>query len=175
MLVARIWEYLLAAGVYWWATLAVILGIERVTERAFPNFWKSKVDPWFTSKRRKQFLIAFALLAFAIGNFRAWDEERAEKEKAIADRLTSSPRDPNFLYQGDFQVATIIEPTVDVTNNSIVFPAVTASRELNLSADFEFKDWRLACSGQPGSMMTFGAMREITYQNFRCKIEGTRS
>jgi hypothetical protein len=81
-LVANFWEYLRAAGLYWWAALAVLLGLERLAERAAPNFWQKRVDPWFTPDRRRQALIAFAIFAFVIGNFRAWDEERAAKEAA---------------------------------------------------------------------------------------------
>lgn len=87
---AHFWEYLRAAGIYWWTALAVLLGIERITERAFPNFWRKRVDPWFTAARRKQVLVGFALIAFVVGNFRAWDEEREAKE--VAQKL--KPNNP---------------------------------------------------------------------------------
>jgi hypothetical protein len=61
-----------------------------------------------------------------------------------------------------------------VKNGSMIFPAVTASRELELGSEFEFRAWRLICSGNPGPSMTFGAMRQITYPNFMCGIEGIR-
>jgi hypothetical protein len=172
-LAARIWEYLQAAGVYWWAVLAVFLAIERLAERAFPTFWQSRVDPWFTPHRRKQTLMGFAILAFVIGNFRAWDEERTAKEHAIANQ-SKSVHDPGILYENGFPVSSIIEPTVDLKNNLLSFPAVKASKELNFADTFEFRNWQLACSGQPGSVLTFGAMKQITYPNFICKIEGTR-
>jgi hypothetical protein len=90
-LIASFWEYLRAAGFYWWVALAVLLGIERIAERAAPTFWQRRVDPWFTSARRKQVLIAFALLAFVIGNFRAWDEERQAKEAAEQKLVSAAP------------------------------------------------------------------------------------
>jgi hypothetical protein len=163
----------MAAGIYWWAILAVLLGIERLTERAFPTFWQTRIDPWFTPARRKQALIVFALVAFFVANFRAWDQQREAKEEAIA-KQGKTVLDPSALYQHGFPVASIIEPQIDVRNGSILFPAVTASRELELGSEFEFRTWHLICSGEPGSMMTFGAMRQITYLNFTCRIEGTR-
>ncbi|MGA7384641.1 MAG: hypothetical protein WBW81_08145 [Methylocella sp.] len=36
--IARIWEYLLAAGFYCWVALAVLLALERLAERIFHGF-----------------------------------------------------------------------------------------------------------------------------------------
>jgi hypothetical protein len=173
MWIARIWEYLLAAGFYWWLALAVLLMLERLAERIFHGFWKKWVDPWFTPDRRKQVLIFFALAAFVIGNFRAFDFEREAKEHAIAERKKPL-LDPMILYQDGFQVASIIEPQTDVKANAIVFPAITSSRNLDTAKEFEFRSWKLLCSGDPAEVMTFGAMRQITYPNFICRIEGER-
>jgi hypothetical protein len=171
MWIARFWEYLVAAGIYWWAALAVLLGAERVAERYFHNFWKQRVDPWITPEKRKQILIALALVAFVIGNFRAFDVEREAKEQAISEK---KKLDPDLIYQDGFPVASIIEPTSDVAINTLTFPAITASRNLNTAKEFEFRSWKLLCSGQPGGTMSFGAMRQITYANFVCRIERSR-
>jgi len=173
MSIVRIWEYLQASGIYVWGALAVLLGIERIAERLFPAFWKKHLDTWSTPERRRQILIGLALAAFVIGNFRAFDAERQAKEQAIAERH-KPPLDPTVLYQDGFPVATLLEPQTDVGANTISFPAVTASRNLNLAKEFEFRSWKLLCSGDPTSVMSFGAARQITYPNFLCRIEGPR-
>lgn len=90
-LASRIWEYLLAAGIYWWGALAVLTAIERHSERLFPSFWKKHVDPWLTPMRRKQILVVCALFAFLIGNFRAFDEQntRLREQRNEINRLNS--------------------------------------------------------------------------------------
>ncbi|MGA7384640.1 MAG: hypothetical protein WBW81_08140, partial [Methylocella sp.] len=97
------------------------------------------------------------MAAFVIGN------ERDAKEHAIAERQKSW-LDPMSLYQDGFQVASIIEPRTDVVANTIVFPVITASRNLDLAKEFEFRSWKLLCSGEPAGFMTFGAMQQITFQ-----------
>jgi hypothetical protein len=172
MWVVRLWEYFQATYGYWWGTLAVLTAAERLTERWFHGFWKKHVDPWITPDRRKQILLFFVAIAFVIGNFRAFDAEREAKELALA---ASKPHlDPTALYQGGFAVASIIEPSSDVVNNLMVFPAITASRELELNKEFEFRNWKLLCSGKISGVMTFGAMRQITYSDFTCRIQGAR-
>jgi hypothetical protein len=173
MSIARIWEYLSATSIYWWGALAVLLGIERFAERAFPNFWKRRVDPWITPEKRRQVLITLALIAFVIGNFRAFEAEREAKEEAIAEKAKPS-LDPEMLYQDRLPVASIIEPQTNPVANTLTFPAVTASRNLNLAKEFEFRGWKLLCAGEPAGVMSFGAMRQITYPNFVCRIEGSR-
>jgi hypothetical protein len=173
MLIIRFWDYLVAAGLYWWTALAVLLGIERVAERYFHDFWQRRVDPWITPETRKRILIALALIAFVIGNFRAYEAEREAKEQAIAGRL-KPVLDPDIIYQDHFPIASTIEPTPDIAANTLTFPAVTASRNLNLAKEFEFRTWKLLCSGEPAGSMTFGAMRQITYPKFVCRIEGLR-
>jgi hypothetical protein len=96
MWIGRFWEYLVAAGLYWWAALAVFLAIERLAERGFHDFWRRRIDPWFTPQRRKQALLVFALAAFVIGNFRAWNEER--DARIVAKQMsTSRNRDEQTL------------------------------------------------------------------------------
>jgi hypothetical protein len=170
--IAHLWEYFQATYGYWWGTLAVLTAIERLTERLFHGFWRKYVDPWITPERRKQVLLFFVVTAFVIGNFRAFDAEREAKE--LAQAAAKPHLDPTALYQDGFAVASIIEPDSDVVNNLMVFPAVTASRELELNKEFEFRNWKLLCFGQTGAVMTFGAMRQITYPAFTCRIQGAR-
>jgi hypothetical protein len=87
-MLAAFWEFLVSAGLAWWAALAVFTGLERHSERLFPDFWKKRVDPWFTPQRRKQALIVFAVLAVFIGTFRAWLTER-EARTAIEQQVAS--------------------------------------------------------------------------------------
>src|SRR5579859_4209916 len=86
-LLARIWEYLFAAGIAWWASIAGLLAVERYIERLFHNWWKRRVDPWFTPVRRKQALILFAILAFLYANFRAFDEQAGSTRTATNERI----------------------------------------------------------------------------------------
>lgn len=83
---ARIWEYLSAIGIYWWAGLLALLALERIAERLFHNFWKKWLDPWLTPQRRKQALIIFAILAFLYGNFRAFDDESRMARTAASQK-----------------------------------------------------------------------------------------
>jgi hypothetical protein len=126
---ARFWEYLSAAGIYWWAGLAVLVALERYAERIAPDFWKEKVDSWFTPTRRKQALVLFAVLAFFYGNFRAFDAERSAKEYAISERAKPA-LDPTAIYQDGFPVGSITQPKMDIANNLIAFDVVTAPHEL---------------------------------------------
>jgi hypothetical protein len=138
-LAGRFWEYLWAAGVRWWAVLVVLLMIERLIERAFPDFWKARVDPWFTPQRRKQALILFALTAFVIGNFMAFESERQAKERALAAARAIPSRDPNALYQEGVPVGTAYgDPQIDTTNSQLLFPAVIPPRALDMTKGFEF-------------------------------------
>lgn len=174
---SRFWAYLEAAGLYWWAALAVFTAIERYAERAFPEFWKRRVDPWVIPVRRKQVLIAFALIAFVIGNFRAWDEERAAKLRALAG--DTSPRDPIGIYLSGIRVGQIApglagNPAFDPATNIIRFNIISASRELDLTQELEFREWKMLCTGNISGGGHIGAMQIVSYENFVCKIQGHR-
>jgi hypothetical protein len=152
--IVHFWEYFEATYGYWWGTLAVLTAAERFAERYFHSFWRKHIDPWITPEWRKYILLCFVIIAFVIGNFRAFDAEREAKELA---RVASKPPplDPSAIYQGGFAVASIIEPRIDVVNNLMVFPVVTASRELEFNREFEFRNWKLICSGYLSSAVTF--------------------
>ena len=117
-------------------------------------------------------LFAFAGLAFVYGNFCAFDYERAAKEEAIA-KVAKPILDPAELYQASVPVASVTEPQTNVPANMLSFPVVTASRPLDMSKEFEFRDWKLLCSGKELGSMSFGAMRQINYGDFVCRIQGT--
>jgi hypothetical protein len=178
---ARIWEYLSSTGVYWWGAIAVLIALERYAERLFHNFWKTKVDPVLTPEIRKKILIIFALVAFAYGNFRAFDSERQAKEQAIqakeqaiSEQKAAFPRDQNSLYQSGIAVATTTEPQIDAISNIIVFPVVTSTKTLNNNIEYEFRDWKLTCSGEGTVGMRFGAIAMTSYPQFICRIQGAR-
>jgi hypothetical protein len=173
MWIARLGEFLVAAGIYWWAALAVLLALERLAERWFHGFWKEWVDPWFTPARRKQALIIFALAALLIGTFRAWDAEREAKEQAIAERQKPL-LDPTVLYQDGFPVASILEPHFDAATNTWAFQDAMTSRTLDLTKEFEYRTWKLLCSGTPTPLMSVGPLRQFSYHDFRCRIEALR-
>jgi hypothetical protein len=173
----RFWEYLSAIGIYWWAALAVLLTLERLTERIFPAFWKMWVDPWFTPVRRKQALILFAVVAFLYGNFRAFDDESKAARTALAafsrvqgerdaaklqvvdlqreiDRLKSQPpatssRKMDSLYQLGEEVGTVRGAMTNFGNSSVSFQAVASNGKLDPSREVEYQDYVLRCNGLP--------------------------
>jgi hypothetical protein len=69
---------------YWQSVVAAAFMIERITERIWPAFWREKVDPIFTPDKRKTAFITIAVIAFLWGNFRAFDDERRNKEDALS-------------------------------------------------------------------------------------------
>jgi hypothetical protein len=151
----RIWEYLSAIGIYWWATLAVLLTVERLAERGFPGFWKARVDPWFTPVRRKQTLTIFVVLAFLLGNFRAFDDERREIDRLrlqltqAPSSPTSSERNPDGLYQFGEEVATVAGASISQGNSLITFQMVRSAGKLDAAREVEYREFVLSCSGLP--------------------------
>jgi hypothetical protein len=147
--------------------------IERSIERYFPSFWKWS-EQYVTVEHRRRVFVAIAIAAFVYANFRAFDTERDAKERALAE-TKKVVLDPAILYQDGFPVASIIEPQTDAIAKTMVFPAITASRNLDTAKEFEFRSWKLFCSSSEAtSAMTFGAVRQLTYPNFTCRIEGPR-
>jgi hypothetical protein len=133
---ARTWDYLSAAGVHWWAGLAILLAAERISERLFHDFWKRRVDPWFTPSRRRQALIFFATCAFLYANFRAFDDvsraarsadldaARAAGERDAAKALAENRQKTidrqatqiTILQSGDAQLTTASNPYREARN-----------------------------------------------------------
>jgi hypothetical protein len=171
-LFARIWEYASTVIGYWQFWVAVAFMIERSVERYFPSFWKWS-ERYLTIEHRRHVFIAIPIVAFVYANFRAFDAEREAKERALAD-AKKTPLDPVVLYQDGFPVASVAQLQMNATNNLITFAAVTASRPLDMTKEFEFRDWKLLCSGQEDGSMSFGAMRQINYLNVVCSVQAHR-
>jgi hypothetical protein len=75
--------------------------LERYTERIFHNFWKAKIDPWFTPQRRKQALFIFGLIAFLYANFRAFDEQsRSAQVASLSTAHAEMDRDAAVALAG---------------------------------------------------------------------------
>jgi hypothetical protein len=88
--------------------------------------------------------------------------------------LEKQQRDDAKLYQDRKVVASVERPTMNPTANKISFAVVTSDRELDMTKEFEFNGWKLACSGEKIGSVNFGAVRAITYRNMFCNISGAR-
>lgn len=134
-----------------------------------------RIDPYLTAPNRRRIFVLIAIAAFLYANLRAYDQERELKERAIAEKTIYKPAlNPTMLYQDGYLVGSIRGEQINIAENRIVFDIVTAVSELNMSRPFEFRDWKLSCQGQAGGSLGFGAMRQINYQNFTCRIQGAR-
>ena len=102
------------------------------------------------------FCLPFVLGAFYINS--------REIPKVIPPQI-----DPLAIYQDGIAVGIIgAEPQLGPGQIAL---AVTASRELDMTRPFKFRDWTLRCSGSPDGMMSFGVMRQINYPSLICKEE----
>jgi hypothetical protein len=86
----RIDDYISAVWTYWQSRVAVALMIERLIERAYPNLWAKYINPWFTPDIRRKTVLVLALLAFAWGNFRAFDFEKRQNV-ALQAKVENAP------------------------------------------------------------------------------------
>jgi hypothetical protein len=131
MSIPRVLEYLQAIGLYWWVALAVLLAMERLAERWFHGFWKTRVDPWFTPERRKQVLIFFASAAFVIANLRAWNEEREAKIAAEQKLAASAPSEERWAALTGAEASTLAARVRSLPSGDIVIACETRNcREL---------------------------------------------
>jgi hypothetical protein len=89
--IVRFLEYFEATYGYWWGTLAMLTAAERFAERLFHGFWRKYIDPWITPEWRKYILLCFVIIAFVIGNFRAFDAEREAKELRCIEATATRP------------------------------------------------------------------------------------
>jgi hypothetical protein len=119
------------------------------------------------------FTVICLFVAFVWASFGAFDAERTAKDQALADKNTTRPAlNPVMLYQDGYIVASVIGEKIDQATNTLFFAAVTATSELDISKMFQFRNWKLLCSGQASGSMSFGAMWQINYPNVSCRIEG---
>ncbi|HZV04946.1 MAG TPA: hypothetical protein VE999_07680 [Gemmataceae bacterium] len=164
-ILSEFYSYLFALSHHW---VALMSAGPFLVDRMITWFWPSGrrwLDSW---PGRRPFLFGVLLIGVFIAGFQAWKEEYSAK-LALLPKLN-----PIAIYQGGFQIGVVSAPKIDVINGLIGFNAVTASREMDLTQEFEFRDWKLLCSGQFNAEVSMGAMRQITYTNFLCKIEGHR-
>jgi hypothetical protein len=140
--------------------------IDRLIDRYWPqgrDWLNRQISPGLRQGIEIAVLVFGALLA----GFLAWEDEH---QKLIA----KTPLDPSMLYQSGFPAASVRQVQVSARDNTVGFDVVTASRQLDMTKSFEFRDWKVICSGQEDGSMTFGAMIQINYVNVVCRIEGSR-
>jgi hypothetical protein len=83
--------------------------------------------------------------------------------------------DPNRLYEENGTPAAIVrDPQFDLANQSIIFGGVISLRPLPLDMNevFEFRDWKLQCSGKPNGIEASRSV--VTYLDLKCRIRGSR-
>jgi hypothetical protein len=165
--VSDIPQFLLALWTHWWAFMSGgLFAIDRLIDRYWlpGRDWLNRQIP--PARRQRVEIVVFVFGALLAG-FLAWEDEH---QKVIA----KTPLDPTILYQDSVPVASVRQPTSDATQNTISFPVITASRQLDMAKIFEFRDWKVLCSGTEGGAMTFGAMLQINYVNVVCRVQGNR-
>jgi hypothetical protein len=81
--------------------------------------------------------------------------------------------DPNTLYQDNIPAASFSKQEYRMGFDIYVFNDVVASRKLDLSNPFEFRDWYLLCQ-DPGSSNR-NTSEEFKYKELDCRVQGKRS
>jgi hypothetical protein len=85
-------------------------------------------------------------------------------------------RDPDSVYQLDEPVGTVVGYVPDLRNGTIDFDAIVNAKNLNVSADMEYRDWVIHCGQNPTkigmsvTMSMAGVPTDAGYRNQRCKI-----
>lgn len=111
------------------------------------------------------------LIALQLGMLAQKDDYIKELESRSAG---ADVRDDQALYQEGFSVAFVQNPQIDAENQTLMFEIVTASRKLDMTRGFEFRDWTIVCRGNSSSSMTMGAVQMINYYNVVCRLMGDR-
>jgi hypothetical protein len=154
-------------------------GIPAALFLAFERFRGHQLS-WLT------FFVVFIVFGFAAASYQTWHDEyfggkeaqsRANDVAVLRDKiaqLEKQQRDDTKLYQDNKIVAVVGNVAVDAGRQTVVFPIVTSERDLDMTKGFEFREWKLVCSGQPAGSMSFGAFRQIQYPNVLCHIVGAR-
>jgi hypothetical protein len=140
-----------------------------LVDRLITWFWpwgRYKLD---TFPHRRQIFLWFIVFGVFWAGFSAW---RDEHQVRLAN--TKPPLDPSSLYQNGFPVASFELIKTYPDSGKISFAFVTASRELDMNAAFEFRDWKMLCSGEEGGPLRYGAVKFINYTHVECKVLGTR-
>ena len=119
------------------------------------------------------FTVMCVFLAFVWASFSAFNTERQEKDAAV-EAAKKPSLDPTMLYQDGFPAASFAQMTANANDNTISFAMITSTHELDMSKAFEFRDWKMLCSGQADGFMTYGATERINYVNVVCRIQSVR-
>lgn len=171
---ARLSEFIEALVPYGWIILTSGVGPAAII--ALANKYKTRarfLKVLATPSARPWILMGIFIAGFGYASFSAFDDVNARLRKA-QNEVKRPPLDPSMLYQDGFPAAYFGAIETDAKNNSISFNIITSSRELDMSKPFEFREWKLLCSGTADGMSTFGAARQIHYENVICKIQGER-
>jgi hypothetical protein len=85
-------------------------------------------------------------------------------------------RDSNNLYQSNTPVATVHDPKLDKEKKTITFAEARTPTGMRLDVDsiFEYRYWKLRCSGQPQDAAASRLPQPLSYPNLVCHIEGYR-
>jgi hypothetical protein len=82
-------------------------------------------------------------------------------------------RDPRRLYEDDNAIAEVQDPTIDLDQKRITFPAVNSVDLLQTNKLYEFQNWKLTCGGtRLYNMVSDGGSRQFSYSPLTCKIVG---
>lgn len=143
-----------------------LFALDRLIDRYWPE-GRDWLNKHVSSASRKRAEIAVLIFGIFLAGFLAW---KGEHEKLIA----KTPLDPAAVYQDGFPAASIRNIDISAAENIISFDVITAQKRLDFTRGFEFREWKLACSGKEANSMTFGAMLQINYINVVCRIQGAR-
>jgi hypothetical protein len=119
------------------------------------------------------FTVMCVFLSFVWASFSAFNTERQEKDAAV-EAAKKPSLDPTLLYQDGFPAASFAQMTTNANDNTISFAMITSTHALDMSKAFEFRDWKMLCSGQADGSMTYGATERINYVNVVCRIQSVR-
>src|SRR5262249_54453813 len=119
--------------------------------------------------QRQQIFLWLIVLGVFWAGFSAWRDEHQARLANVKPTL-----DPSMLYQNGFPVASFELIKTKLDANTISFAFITASRELDMNTAFEFRDWKMLCSGEEDGSAHFGAVKFINYTHVECKILESR-
>jgi hypothetical protein len=84
-------------------------------------------------------------------------------------------RDLNSLYQSGTLVASVHNTKIDKNTQTITFgEATTTGMLLDMNSTFEFRYWRLQCSGKSQERTATRLPLPLPYPNLVCQIQGYR-
>jgi hypothetical protein len=106
----------------------------------------------------------------AAGELKALRDQVEEQKKQL-DRLMHPPHDPLGLYQDGISVAMMRAAIANPMDDTIILQMVGSRSPLDMNRTFEFREFRVLCSGQSTGNMSMGPQTTILYQTIICKIQ----